>query len=334
MAKKAELLEQAEGMGLEVTAKNTIAEIEAAIANADTVSKEGAESAGAAESTKDKAPRIAKAGKRSAKALAEAEEAEAKKVRKAKVAAGEIDPSEEGEKKGEAPKVRPLIERRSKGYRAAAEKIEKNKTYSLTDAVKLATETSTVKFDASVELHARLGVDPRQADQNIRGNLVLPNGTGKTVRVAVFGNADDIKAAKAAGADIAGESDLLDQLKKEEINFDVLISTPQMMSQLGKFARTLGPKGLMPNPKSGTVTNDVAAAVTQAKAGQVEYRVDPTGIVHQAIGKVSFGADKLSENAEALMEALQAAKPASIKGIYLQSLYVTTSMGPSIKVAV
>ena len=215
----------------------------------------------------------------------------------------------------------------------AAEKVDSKKSYALSDALALATQTSTVKFDATVEVHMRLGVDPRQADQNIRGNLVLPNGTGKDVRVAVFGNADDIKAAQDAGADVVGENEFIDQLKKEEINFDVLISTPQMMSQLGRFARLLGPKGLMPNPKSGTVTNDIANAVQQAKAGQVEYRVDPTGIVHVGIGKVSFGAEKLKVNADALIEAVVGAKPNSIKGNYIESVYVTTSMGPGIKVA-
>ena len=328
MAKKAELLEQAQSLGLEVTEKNTIAEIEAAIAGADAPVEAPVEEAAAEET-----PKVAKAGKRSAKALAEAEAEQEKEIRKAKVAAGELDPSTEGIKKGAAPKVRPLIERRGKNYRAAFEKVDPNKSYSLADAMKLATETSTTKFDASVELHIRLGVDPRQADQNIRGNLVLPNGTGKTVRVAVFGNADDIKAAKDAGADIAGENDFIEQLKKEEINFDVLISTPQMMSQLGRFARLLGPKGLMPNPKSGTVTTDIAKAVQQAKAGQVEYRVDPTGIVHQAVGKVSFGDAKLTENAQALVDAVMAAKPASVKGNYVESVFATTSMGPSIKVS-
>ncbi len=324
MAKKAELLEKAQSLGLEVTEKNTIAEIEAAIE-------------GAGETPEVEAPEreasVAKAGKRSAKAIAEAEAEEAKEERKAKVAAGEIDPSEDGEKKGAAPITRPLIERRSKAYRAAYEKVEQDKEYALADALKLATETSTVKFDATVELHVRLGVDPRQADQNIRGNLVLPNGTGKDVRVAVFGAADDVKAAKAAGADVAGEADFIDQLKKEEINFDVLISSPQMMSQLGRFARLLGPKGLMPNPKSGTVTTDIAGAVKQAKAGMVEFRVDPTGIVHLGIGKVSFGGDKLLENAEAFMENLKNAKPSSIKGNYIETIYVSTSMGPSIKVS-
>ena len=327
MAKKAELLEKAQAMGLEVTAKNTIAEIEAAIEAAP------AEDVAEVEQSDEREATVAKAGKRSAKALAEAEEAEAKEERKAKVAAGEIDPSTEGIKKGAAPKVRPLIERRGKKYQEAAKKVENSKEYPLAEAMSLACETSTASFDATVEIHVRLGVDPRQADQNIRGNLVLPNGTGKSVRVAVFGNAEDIKTAKAAGADIAGENDFLDQLKKEVIEFDVLISTPQMMSQLGRFARLLGPKGLMPNPKSGTVTTDIAAAVQQAKAGQVEYRVDPTGIVHTGIGKVSFGADKLTENAEALLEAIKNARPASIKGNYIESIYASASMGPSVRIS-
>lgn len=281
--------------------------------------------------TDDEVTKVAKAGKRSAKAIAETEEKEAKEERKAKIAAGEIDPTSEV-KKGPAPKVRPLLERRSKAYQAAHKQIDAAKKYDLKDALELAVKTSTVKFDAAVELHIRLNVDPKQADQNIRGNLVLPQGTGKDVRVAVFGNADDIKAAKAAGADVAGEADFLDQLKKEVIDFDVLISTPQMMSQLGKYARLLGPKGLMPNPKSGTVTTDIKAAVEQAKAGKVEYRVDPTGIVHLAIGKVSFGADRLNENATVVMESIAQAKPGSIKGNFIESVFVTTSMGPSIRV--
>lgn len=327
MAKKAELLEKAQSLNLEVSAKNTIAELEAAIINAEeTTATEQVEE------VVEETTAVAKSGKRSAKAIAETKAADEKEMRKAQVATGELDPSAEDIKKGAAPKTRPMVERRSKGYRAAAEKIDSKKEYSLADAMKLATETSTTKFDSSVEMHLRLGVDPRQADENIRGNLVLPHGTGKSVRVAVFGGTDEITAAKSAGADIAGEADLLDQLKKEVIEFDVLISTPQMMSQLGKFARLLGPKGLMPNPKSGTVTKDVAAAVKQAKAGQVEYRVDPTGIVHQAIGKVSFGADKLTQNGEALLEAIKGAKPLNLKGNYLESIYVTTSMGPSVRV--
>ena len=274
---------------------------------------------------------VAKAGKRSAKAIAEDEEKAAKEERKAKIAAGEIDPIDEV-KKGPAPKVRPLLERRSKSYQAAHKQIDRSKNYELKDALEMAVKTSVTSFDASVEIHVRLNVDPKQADQNIRGNLVLPQGTGKNVRVAVFGNADEVKIAKAAGADIAGEADFLDQLKKEVIDFDVLISTPQMMSQLGRFARLLGPKGLMPNPKSGTVTTDVKGAVEQAKAGMVEYRVDPTGIVHLAIGKASFGPERLLENAQAVMESISQSKPGSIKGNFIESVFVTTSMGPSIRV--
>jgi len=324
MAKKADLLEEAKSLELEVTEKNTIAEIEAAIAG---VKNEVTEEA-APEETK-----VTKAGKRSAKALAEAKEAEEKEARKEAIAAGEVQPDEVVVKKGAAPKVRPLIERRSKKYQEAYGKIDQNKTYTLSDGLKLAAETSTTKFDASIEIHMRLGVDPRQADQNIRGNLVLPHGTGKTVRVAVFGNADDIKAAKEAGADITGEADFLEQLKKEVIDFDVLISTPQMMSQLGRYARLLGPKGLMPNPKSGTVTQDIATAVKQSKAGMVEYRVDSTGIIHQAVGKVSFGETKLAENTQALIDSVLAAKPSSIKGNYIESVFIATSMGPSVKVS-
>jgi large subunit ribosomal protein L1 len=280
----------------------------------------------------EKKTKVTKAGKRSAKAIAEAEEEKAKEERKAKVASGEINPSEEGVRKGAVPVARTRIERRAKNYKKAYEKIDHTKEYSLSEALKLASETSPVKFDATVELHINLGVDPKQADQNIRGNLVLPSGTGKDIKVAVFGNADDIKAAKAAGADIAGEADLLANLKKEIIEFDILISSPQMMAQLGQFARLLGPRGLMPNPKSGTVTKDVASAVKQAKAGMVEYRVDPTGIIHLGIGKVSFGEVKLLPNAEAVINSIKAAKPSGLKGNYIEKVTVTTSMGPSITV--
>jgi large subunit ribosomal protein L1 len=195
------------------------------------------------------------------------------------------------------------------------------------EAVELTTKTSHVKFDASVELHVNLGVDPRQADQNIRTNLVLPQGTGRTVRVAVF--ADD----KAEGADLSGIETITKQLEKGEINFDTLIATPANMAKLGKYARLLGPRGLMPNPKSGTVTTDVAKAVKEAKAGRVEFRVDSTGIVHLSVGKVSFGGAKLLENVNAVMNSIKAAKPQSIKGTYIKAIHLTTSMGPSIRVS-
>ncbi len=274
--------------------------------------------------------KTAKAGKRSVKGIKEAEAKQAKEERKAHAS--------EAEEVEHVPapviKARSHAERAGKKYRDAFALIDREKEYTLTEALELATKTSPTKFDASVEMHVRLGVDPRQADQNIRGMLVLPAGTGKAVRVAVFGEVDDVAAAKKAGADIAGAEDFLTQLDKGTINFDVLIATPQMMAKLGKYARLLGPKGLMPNPKSGTVTKDVAKAVQEAKAGRVEYRVDSTGIVHLAMGKVSFGTAKLGENAAAVVASLKGAKPSSVKGNYVKSIFVTTSMGPSIRVAI
>lgn len=273
---------------------------------------------------------VAKAGKRSTKALTEAAEKEAKEARKTDTAA-DADHAPAKSKPAVKP-TRSRLERRGKLFRKDAEQISKDKTYSLSEAVALAKKTSHVKFDATVELHVRLGVDPRHADQNIRDNLVLPAGTGKTVRVAVLADVDDAAAAKAAGADIAGLDDLLKELDKGIINFDTLIATPSQMSKLGKYARVLGPRGLMPNPKSGTVTTDVAKAVSEAKAGRVEYRVDSTGIVHLGVGKVSFSPAQLEANLQAVITSIKAAKPASIKGNYFKSLHLTTTMGPSIVV--
>lgn len=328
MAKKADLLEQAKELGLEVTDKNTIAEIEAAIANAPQ-----AEVADVVAEAPKEEKAAAKAGKRSEKAQKEVAEKLEKEARKE---AGDTTPqSDEAEahiKKGKAPIVRPRAERRGKNYKKAAELVEKNKVYTITEALELATKTNPAKFDASVEMHVRLGVDPRQADQNIRATVGLPNGSGKTVRVAVFAPESEHDAAKKAGADIVGDEDFIKQLDKEELNFDILISTPQYMPKLGKYARLLGPRGLMPNPKSGTVAANVAKAVSEAKAGRVEYRVDKQAIVHVAIGKVSFGADKLGENAKAFIDSLKAQKPASLKGNYVKSTSVTTTMGPGIKV--
>ena len=323
MAKKADLLAQAQEMNLAVTEKNTIAEIEAAIAGAAPVEAP-------AEEAKEEV-HVAKAGKRSAKALAEAEEKAEKEARKE---AGDTSnqTGEETVKKGPKPVTRSILERRGKNYQKVAEKVEKSKLYTLEEAVKLAAETSPAKFDASVEAHVRLGVDPRQADQNIRTTVSLPHGTGKNVRVAVFAPESEHDAAKKAGADVVGDETFLAQLDKEVIDFDVLVATPQYMPKLGKYARLLGPRGLMPNPKSGTVAADVAKATTEAKAGKVEYRVDKQAIVHLGLGKVSFGADKLLENAQSFFESLQAQKPASIKGAYVKSITLSTTMGPGIKV--
>ena len=273
--------------------------------------------------------KFAKAGKKSKKHVEEVRAEEERQARKAENKAAEAAADKP---KGAKPVTRPLIERRGKKYQEAAKQIEKNKAYSLKEAIELAIKTSPVKFDATVEAHVRLNVDPRQADQNIRTTLVLPNGNGKTVRVAVFAPEDIVKSAKAAGADKAADEEFLKDLEKGIIDFDVLITVPQYMPKLGKFARLLGPKGLMPNPKAGTVTTNVEDAVKQAKAGKIEYRVDKQSIVHVGLGKVSFGTDKVLENAEAFFASLKGQKPASIKGQFVKTVFVTTTMGPSISV--
>ena len=275
----------------------------------------------------EEAETFAKSGKKSKKHIEEVKAEEERQARKAERRADEAVEKP----KGAAPITRPLIERRGKKYQQSAKLIDKTKNYTLKEAIELAIKTNPAKFDASVEIHARLGVDPRQADQNIRTTLVLPHGNGKSVRVAVFAPLDVCKTAKAAGADIAEDEEFLKLLEKGTIDFDVLISTPQYMPKLGKFARVLGPKGLMPNPKAGTVTNDIEKAVKESKAGKVEYRVDKQSIVHIGVGKVSFGADKLVENAEAFFGSLKAQKPASLKGSYVKSVFITTTMGPSIQ---
>ncbi len=271
---------------------------------------------------------FAKSGKKSKKHLEEVKAEEERQARKEERKAEEAA----AKPKGATPITRPRIERRGKKYQEVAKLVEKGKTYSLQEALELALKTSPVKFDASVEIHARLGVDPRQADQNIRTTLVLPNGNGKEVRVAVFAPLDVCKAAKTVGADIAEDEEFLKQLEKGTIDFDVLIATPQYMPKLGKFARLLGPKGLMPNPKAGTVTADVEKAVKEAKAGKVEYRVDKQAIVHIGIGKASFGTEKLAENANAFFDSLKSQKPNSLKGSYVKSVFITTTMGPSIQI--
>ena len=317
-------------------AKETVAEKaaeakEAVAEKADAVKEAVAEKvAEVAGEVAEAAETYAKAGKKSKKHVEAVKAEEERQARKLETKAAEEEAA--SKPKGAKPIVRPLIERKGKKFRAAAEKIEKGKVYGLKDGIELAIATSPVKFDASLEAHVRLGVDPRQADQNIRTTLVLPNGNGKTVRVAVFAPLDEAKKAAAAGADLAEDEEFLKRLDKGELDFDVLITVPAYMPKLGKYARTLGPKGLMPNPKSGTVTTDVEKAVKEAKAGKVEYRVDKQAIVHIGLGKVSFGADKLVENAEAFFKSLQAQKPASLKGSYVKSVYLTTTMGPSVQI--
>jgi len=222
---------------------------------------------------------------------------------------------------------------KGKKYVDSVKLIEKNRLYDTTEAMELACQTSKAKFDETIEVHLRLGVDSRHADQQVRGAVVLPHGTGKKVRVLVFAKGDKAEAAKAAGAEYVGDTDLVEKIQKENwFDFDVVIASPDMMGTIGRLGRVLGPKGLMPNPKAGTVTMDVAKAVTEAKAGKIEYRLDKTNIIHCPIGKASFGIEKLSENFATLVGAVIKAKPAAAKGQYIKSCVVASTMGPGIKV--
>ena len=219
-----------------------------------------------------------------------------------------------------------------KKYTESAAKIESGKTYEVRDALGLVVETATAKFDETIELHVKLGVDPKNADQQVRGSVVLPHGTGKSVRVLVIAKGDKADQAKAAGADYVGAEEMIDKITRENwLDFDACITTPDMMGLVGRIAKILGPRGLMPNPKSGTVTPDVTKAINDIKAGKVEYRLDKFGIVHCPIGKKSFGVDKLEENYVTLMDALVKAKPQAAKGTYLKSITVASTMGPGVK---
>ena len=321
MAKKADLLAQAETAGLKVSAKNTIAELEAAL-KAVTKPSEPTSQAQAG----DQQTQFAKAGKRSQKVVT-AKQAEAERQAKKDqptVAAAQTKPKPR-------PISRPRHERRGKKYRNAWAKIDRTKTYSPEQAIELVRETATTKFDSTVELHLRLNLDPRQAEQNIRASVVLPAGSGKTIRVAVYTEADKVQSALDAGADIAGSDDFLEQLGEAKLDFDVLIASPNLMAKLSRYAKLLGPKGLMPNPKSGTVSPNVAKAVEQAKQGQVEYRLDEQGIVHLAIGRVGFSAKDLLANLEAVLASIKADKPANLKGSYVLSACLATTMGPPVR---
>ncbi|MBQ9428113.1 MAG: 50S ribosomal protein L1 [Clostridia bacterium] len=220
-----------------------------------------------------------------------------------------------------------------KKYIESAKLIDKTKLYDASEAVSLVCQTAKAKFDETVELHVRLGVDSRHADQQVRGAIVLPHGTGKTVRTLVFAKGDKATAATEAGADYVGAEDMVQKIMSENwFEFDVVIATPDMMGVIGRLGKVLGPKGLMPNPKAGTVTMDVAKAVKEAKAGKIEYRLDKTNIIHCPIGKASFGAEKIGENFDAIMTAIIKAKPAAAKGQYIKSCVIATTMGPGVKV--
>ncbi len=219
-----------------------------------------------------------------------------------------------------------------KKYVESAKLIDRTKLYDTAEALDIAVKTASAKFDETVELHVRLGVDSRHADQQVRGAVVLPNGTGKNVRVAVFAKGDKADAAAAAGAEVVGAEDLVARVQDGFMDFDVCVASPDMMGLVGRLGKVLGPRGLMPSPKAGTVTPDVAKAVTEAKAGKIEYRLDKTNIIHCPIGKVSFGAEKLKENLDTLMDAIVKAKPAATKGQYIKSCAIATTMGPGVKI--
>lgn len=329
-----EILEAAgENDGIDMSAVPTPGDNEGAGAADIDRSEESAEKAAdelTARSAPDEASRTTKAGRHSAKAV---REVEAEEARKAAVATRTEADDADAPKPRQAQTPNPLRQH-GKTYREAAKLVDRTKLYDLSEAVELAKKTAKTKFDASVEMHINLGVDPRQADQMVRATVVLPAGTGKTLRIAVLAGADKHDAANKAGANIVSDGGLVADIEKGKLDFDVLIATPDMMGQLGKVARVLGPRGLMPNPKSGTVTPNVGGAVEQAKAGLVEFRIDKQAIIHVAIGKASFTPDKLETNAKTLVDAILKAKPSAAKGTYVKAISMATSMGPGIKLDV
>ena len=222
----------------------------------------------------------------------------------------------------------------SKRFLELKNKVEKNKNYPISEAIALAKETSNVKFDSALEVHIKLGINPKKSDQLVRSSVALPNGTGRTVRVAVVStNGDQIKAAQTAGADLTGDAELIAEIKAGKINFDVLVATPEAMKLLAPIAKILGPKGLMPNPKDGTVTTNAAEAVANLKKGKVSYKNDDSGNLHVMVGKISFDADKLAENYQALMDSVAKAKPTAAKGTFIKNVTIASTMGPGIKIS-
>ena len=290
-------------------------------------SKPAAKVTGAAKPTPEEALKVkkvaAKTAKRAGPKHARAK-AEARPTAKPKPGPADV-------KKTPPKPARSPLERRGKKYRSVYELVDHAKHYGLDEAISLLPKTSYVKFDPSVEVHINLGVDVSQADQAVRATVVLPHGSGKTQRVAAIAPADKQADAKTAGADLVGHEDLLEDIGKGKFDFDILVTTPDMMAQLGRHAKELGPKGLMPSPKSGTVTTNLAKSIKELKAGRIEFRTDVSGIVHQVVGKLSLKPADLADNIKALLKAVQQARPDSIKGTYIQKISLTTSMGPSLK---
>ena len=340
MTLKEKLIAQAQKLGLK-TDKLTIAQLQAALKahKAEAESGEGTVEPVAAESSKkealkeEEAPKtaeethFAKAGKRSQKQVAEAEAKLEKEARKKEAADQPVAKA----KPLKPPRSR--SERRSKKYKDAFKKIEKGKLYTIEEGLSTILETSITKFDGSVDLVVALGVNIKLADQNIRDFVFLPEGIGKKVTIAVFAGEEEAKAALAAGAEIAGDEVFLQQLEKGVLNFDILITKPDLMVRLSKYAKVLGPKGLMPNAKSGTIVKDVVRAVKEVQSGRVEYRVDEYGLVHLSIGRVSFGAEKLNNNLQAVLKSIKDNKPTNFKGVYLKRAHLSTTMGPGLELA-
>lgn len=270
--------------------------------------------------------KVTKAGKHSAKALSEEAEKQAKEVRKTKAKKAEVEKVETPK-----PKQKPRVKKYSKNQKTARELIEKDKLYTMAEAVELLPKISKAKFDATAEVHMALNIDPRQADQMVRASAALPAGTGKTLKVAVIAGDTEAAAAKKAGADMVDAEAITKDIAKEKLDFDVLIATPDKMAELGKHAKVLGPKGLMPSPKNNTVTANPAKAVEEFKKGKVELKNDANGIVHVAFGKLSFKQADLLENLKTVVRALNANKPAGVKGVFVRSIFVSASMSPSIK---
>ena len=340
MTPKQKLIAQAEGMGLK-TAGLTIAGLQTAIAAAENKPEAGADETDktaekaqvpaddpADEEGEGEEPHFTKAGKRSQKQVLAAEAEATRQARKDQEGASGAPA------KPQAKPARPRSERRAKKYKQAAQKVDSRKSYALDEALALILQTSTTKFDSGVDLAISLGVDPKQADQQIRDFVVLPAGRGREISIAVFAEDDEAKKALEAGAKIAGNEIFLQQLDKGLIDFDVLIAMPHLMLQLSKYAKLLGPKGLMPNPKSGTVSKDVVRTVKEALAGRIEYRLDENSIIHAPIGKVSFGSQKLGDNFQAVFQSIQNNRPSSFKGIYVKSIYLSTTMGPSVRATI
>ena len=335
MTLKEELIAKAQVLGLK-TDGLTIAKLKEAIAIQNAGPKEVTEKISETEvkaetpdeETEADEAAFAKSGKRSRKSVIEKEAELAKQTRKTEAEDKPVAP-----KPKPVPPTRPKSERRGKKYKQVVKKVDIKKTYPAKEALALISQTATTKFDSSVEIVVSLGVDAKIADQNVRDFVILPAGLGKKIRVAVFADEQEAAEALKAGASVAGKEVFLQQLEKGLIDFDILITSPHLMASLSKYAKLLGPKGLMPNPKSGTITKDIVRATEEAQMGRVEYRVDEHGLVHLPIGKVSFSKDQLEENLMAIMKSIQNNKPNSLKNVYIQSVHISTTMGPSLKMA-